>query len=74
MDLLRICVRIKWDCLRFRRVLAGAGVFASPVMSVSLADPHVNRRAFERQRPVDNGPGISTGKSSRRWSPRCRDP
>jgi len=30
-----------------RWVLAGTGVFESPVMSVSLADPPVNRRALE---------------------------
>src|SRR5262249_29943607 len=32
-----ICARIKWDCLCVRWVRAGARVFESPVMSVSLA-------------------------------------
>jgi len=58
-----ICARIKWDCLCVRWVRAGARVFESPVMSVSLADPTVNRRALECQRPVDNGPLIGDARS-----------
>jgi len=40
-----IGLRIECDGLRLRRIVAGGGVFASPVMNVGLTDPAVNRRA-----------------------------
>ena len=57
-----ICARIRWDCLCVRWVLAGTGVFTSPVMSVSLADPPVNGHVLECQRPMDNGPLIGEAR------------
>jgi hypothetical protein len=41
-----ICVCIERAGLRFRRIVAGTGVFASPVMNVGLTDPAVNGRAL----------------------------
>jgi hypothetical protein len=41
-----IYLHIAWDRLRLRRIVAGTGVFASPVMHVGLIDPAVNRRAL----------------------------
>jgi hypothetical protein len=58
-----ICLRVACDGLRLRRIVAGTGVFASPVMNVGLTDPAVNRRTLWWQMPRDRRPLIANVRS-----------